>query len=206
VCLETSFGARYFNLISEHKTYLQRTRYCTNLSLPEFVPPAAAHCAHLLNELPIERDHAIAHGPIGHLGRLLHIRGDQRVLQHVVEGRAHRRIAYANQIEESRRAQRIVCPGVACGLEARRLVQRDEVAAADVVLPEELDALLAGAGRVHDDGVEGAAARCGDRHVVFDVDSAEIPEATYTGGKKCRSYFWSNTYVFGTSWIWIRIN
>jgi hypothetical protein len=51
------------------------------------------------------------------------------------------------------------------------------------VLPEELDALLAGAGRVHDDGVEGAAARRGDRHVVFDVDSAEIPEAAYPGGK-----------------------
>ncbi len=52
------------------------------------------------------------------------------------------------------------------------------------MLPEELDALLAGAGRVHDDGVEGAAACRGDRHIVFDVDSAEIPEAAYPGGEK----------------------
>ena len=88
---------------------------------------------------------------------------------------------------------------VAGPLEAGRFVQRQEVAATDVVLLEELDALLAGGGRVDQDGVEGAAAGGGHRHVIFDVDGPKITQAAY-GNQLVKIYLGPNQTNCSQKW------
>ena len=123
-------------------------------------------------------------------GGLREILCHQRIPQSVIEGRLHPLILHLHQIKQSRH--------VLGGLDRRlrvlppllHLVQRDEGGGADVVVLEELDALLGCVDSVYDDVVQRAAgSRDGD--VVFLVDSAEVALRGY----------WIIVSVFGGSAI-----
>ena len=117
-------------------------------------------------------------------GGLCQVLRHQRIPQSVIEGRLHPLILHLHKVKQPRH--------VLGGLDRRlrvlppllHLVQRDEGGRADVVVLEELDALLGCVDSVYYDVVQRTAgSRDGD--VVFLVDGAQVALRGYCGVCQC---------------------